>query len=155
MWTPNQFSLSVFSHDRWMLALTSWYICFTKSLLDFLIFNFDASWFSYIYEKAILHLVTMSIVVYDQHIQYVCIYHVSSLRDEPIWTKLCRNIITSIWTSTCLKKQNKSNSPVVGIEMYMFISHATVFMRTYVNNNTLLKELLEMQRLSQKSLLNK
>lgn len=39
--------------------------------------------------------------------------------------------------------------------MYMFISHATVFMRTYVNNNTLLKELLEMQRLSQKSLLNK
>lgn len=62
----------------------------------------------YIYETAILHLFTMSIVVYDQHMQYVCIYHVSSLRDEPIWTKLCRNIITSIWTSTCLKKQNKT-----------------------------------------------
>lgn len=108
------FSLSVFSHDRWMLAL---------SLLDF--FNFDASWFSYIYETAILHLFTMSIVVYDQHMQYVFIYHISSLRDEPIWTKLCRNIITSIWTSTCLKKQNKSNSPVVGIEIYMFISSSS------------------------------
>lgn len=99
--------------------------CFHMSLLDFFIFYFDASWFSYIYETAILHLFTMSIVVYDQHMQYVCIYHVSSLRDEPIWTKLCRNIITSIWTSTCLKKQNKSNSPVVGIEMYMFISSSS------------------------------